>query len=149
MPSLTTIHPIASHAGPAALGTLPLGLGSSRNAPVMFHEMIPWLVVSVVLAVIGTVVIVYLRRKLFADDESAQPTGMMSELRAMRDRGEISEDEYERTRAVMVAKATGKDPETVRLDAIRKSGGKVAQPGFDLTGQPLPKPRDPSEDKPG
>mgnify|MGYP004284536231 CR=1 FL=1 len=55
-----------------------------------------------------------------------------------RPKSEISDDEYERTRAVIIAKTTGKDAESVRLDAIRKAGGLVAEPGYDLTGAPLP-----------
>lgn len=110
----------------------------ASNAPVAFHEMLPWLIAPALLAVIGSLLIVYLRKRLFSDRAADQPTGMMGELRAMRERGEITEDEYDRARAAVIAKATGKDPEAVRLESIRKAGGLVAEDGFDLTGRPLP-----------
>jgi hypothetical protein len=114
--------------------------GAASNAPVAFNEMLPWLVIPVVLAVAGALLIVYLRKRIFADEAADQPVGMMADLRAMRSRGELSDDEYERARAVMIARATGKDPDQVRADSIRKQGGLVAEPGFDLTGRPLPAP---------
>lgn len=94
------------------------------------------------LALVGVALIVYIQRRILGDREGesdgAQPGTLFADLRAMRDRGEISDDEYERTRAVIIAKTTGKDAESVRLDAIRKAGGLVAEPGYDLTGAPLP-----------
>lgn len=114
-------------------------LAQSANAPVAFNEMLPWLGLLVLITLVGVGVVYLIRRELFrGDDSESHSMGVMSDLRSMRDRGEITEDEFERTRAVMIARATGKDPETVRADAIRKQGGVIAEPGFDLTGRPLP-----------
>lgn len=125
--------------GMGSIGT-PLTVGQGNNAPVALHEMMPWLIALAVLSVVGVGAIVVLRRRLFASSEAPEAAGMMSELRAMRDRGDLTEDEYERTRAVMIARATGKDAREILADSIRKSGGLVAAPGFDLAGRPLPKP---------
>ena len=121
-----------------------LVLAQSTNAAVAFNEMLPGLGLMVLIVFLGLVFVFLLRRHLFgASKEEANSVGVMSDLRAMRDRGEMTEDEYERTRAVMIARATGKDPEAVRTASILKQGGVVAKPGFDLTGRPLPKPEDP------
>jgi uncharacterized membrane protein len=92
-----------------------------------------------VIALAGFLLLVYVKKRVVGDFESKQDGGtLFSDLRAMRDRGEISDDEYERTRAVIIAKTTGRDAEQVRLETIRKQGGLVAEPGYDLTGRPLP-----------
>ncbi len=124
------------HASPRILAQA--AASGPNNAPVAFHEMLPWLVLLLVLSVAGVGLVFYLRKRLFADDAGGEPAGLFADLRAMRDRGEITEEEYERTRAVVIARATGKDPDEVRAEAIRKQGGLVAKPGFDLTGRPLP-----------
>ena len=91
------------------------------------------------LALVGIALIVYIQKRILSDrDDKYQGGTLFSDLRAMRDRGEISDDEYDRTRAVIIAKTTGRDAEQVRLEAIRKQGGRVAEPGYDLTGRPLP-----------
>lgn len=113
-------------------------LAQSGNAPVAFNEMLPWLGLLVLITLVGVGVVYLIRRELFRSEDPNTSVGVMADLRGMRDRGEITDDEYERTRAVMIARATGKDPEAVRADAIRKQGGAVAEPGFDLTGRPLP-----------
>ena len=101
------------------------------------------------LALVGLALIVYIQRRILRDPDDDNRSGtLFSDLRAMRDRGEISDDEYERTRAVMIARATGKDADAVRADSIRKQGGRVAEPGFDLTGRPLPSPDAPNADPP-
>tara|TARA_Y100001933_G_scaffold260538_1_gene312795 strand:- start:1743 stop:2144 length:402 start_codon:yes stop_codon:yes gene_type:complete len=102
------------------------------------------------LTLLGLGLIIYIQRRILSDRDDTTDSGtLLADLRAMRDRGEISDDEYERTRAVMIAKATGKDPHAVLADSIRKQGGLVAEPGFDLTGQPLPQSRDEPEQPPG
>lgn len=103
------------------------------------NEMIPWLGALLVAALVGGVLLFYLRHRLLGPDPTDSPNkGFMEELRDLRDRGEITEDEFETARLSIIAKATGKDLQTLRDDAIRKAGGKVARPGYDLTGRPLP-----------
>lgn len=132
----------------APINGTPTTLAQAGNAPVLLHEILPLLVTLLVLSIVGGLVILYLRKRMFADDKSSDSAGLFADLRAMRDRGEISDDEYERTRAVIIAKATGKDAEQVRADAIRKAGGRVAEPGFDLSGRPLPGTEPPGPENP-
>ena len=78
----------------------PVNLGSSRDSAIL------WLSVILVVAVLGFALIMLLRRWLKEPLVSGgSDTGFsLSELRAMRDRGEITPEEYEQTRAKVIAK---------------------------------------------
>lgn len=91
-----------------------------------------------------------LRRRLLADD-AADPQGpfLLDDLRAMLRRGEISQTEYEHVRRRMAAKMSGASG-SLSSDGLSppapitrpdQDGTRRARPGFDLTGEPLPKPR--------
>lgn len=114
---------------------------AQRSAELVFQRMAPWLVVLFVAAMAGGAVLFYLRHRLLSSgDPAAGSRGLLEELRAMRDRGELDNEEFEQARLSMIAKATGKDLRELRNEAIRRAGGRVAEPGFDLTGRPLPGP---------
>jgi len=115
------------------------------SAQLAFNKMLPWLGALLVVALVSGVLILYLRHRMLGPDDQGQGSrGFLEELKAMRDRGDLTPDEYEQARITMIARATGKDPQRLRDDAIRKAGGRVAEPGYDLTGRPLPTPA-PSE----
>jgi hypothetical protein len=100
------------------------------------------------------------RRMLASENELTGARSLMDQLRVMHQRGEMSEEEYEATRRALATKVAaqvkgqGKVPgappppasyspkmSRAALDAARaglESGAKVARPGFDLTGAPLP-----------
>lgn len=128
---------------PGLPGLIVPTLAQSANARTALTEMLPWLAALLGASLVGGVVVFWLYRRYVAEPRAdATSAGFMSELRAMRDRGEISEEEYDQTRLTMIARATGRDVEELRAEAIRKAGGRVAEPGFDLTGRPLPMPTD-------
>jgi hypothetical protein len=113
-------------------------------ARLAFGQMLPWIIALIVLVIAGGAVVLYIRHRFFGvEDETVSPGGLTEQLRAMRDRGELTEEEYEQARLVVVARATGKDLAALRGEAIRKAGGRVAEPGFDLLGRPLPGPGGP------
>lgn len=97
-----------------------------------------WLGVLIVAVIVAGVVVLVMRRRLFGGGGQEESGTMLEELRRMRDAGEISPMEFEEIRATMIAKATGKDPDDIRREFTRRAGGKVAEPGYDLTGAPLP-----------
>ncbi|MBZ0171575.1 MAG: SHOCT domain-containing protein [Phycisphaerales bacterium] len=113
----------------------------SSNVQIAFNEMLPWLAVLLGLALVGGIVVFILRLRLLGSSETGNPSvAILDQLRTLRDRGEISDEEYETARLKMVARASGCDYGTLRADAIRKAGGLVAEPGHDLLGRPLPEP---------
>ena len=69
-----------------------------------------WGGLLIVLIIIGGTVIMIIRRRLrdAAANSAADAGFSLSDLRAMRDRGEITPEEYEQTRARVIAKVKGK-----------------------------------------
>lgn len=96
-----------------------------------------WLFVLIVLTVLAGVVIVIVRRRLIEPDAKANsPGSLMEDLRRMRDRGEITQEEYDRTRKTIAARAAGREPPPP--PPPDPEGPRQARPGYDLTGDRLP-----------
>jgi hypothetical protein len=77
--------------------------------PVAREGLLIWGGVIMAAAVVGCVAIMILKRRLMSPGEGEQVPGFsLSELREMRDRGEMTPEEYERTRARVIAKVKGK-----------------------------------------
>jgi len=97
---------------PSGTGRVP----ADRQA--LVGEMWIWIGVLIVVAVLGGLLVMRYRRSLFGAEESLSDgtEGLMRSLRAMRDRGEISQEEFDATKRRMV-------------ERIRKSapaGGRAA-----------------------
>jgi hypothetical protein len=96
-----------------------------------------------IIAVGGAVLLMYRRRVLAEDAGRDEQAGLMDNLRAMRDRGEMSSDEYDAAKRAMVARFSGPSA-AASPPPVRKPAGiggvRVAPPGVDLTGAPLPRP---------
>jgi len=118
---------------------LSLVLAQSRQAPI---EIWIWLGILLVLTLVAGGVILALRRRLLGVKDADQLSGsMLDDLREMRARGEISEEEYDYTRKTIAARAAGREPPP-RPDSLRSpaapDGAIGARPGYDLTGERLP-----------
>ncbi|MEM1209551.1 MAG: SHOCT domain-containing protein [Planctomycetota bacterium] len=75
-----------------------------------WNQVIFWVVVLVGFAIAAAVVLVVIRKSLLSDSSPSAPVGFgLRELEAMRDRGELTEEEYQRARTRMVARLTGED----------------------------------------
>lgn len=99
-------------------------------------EYLVWVGASIAVVVLATLCILAYRRRILGPSQSEIQTGLLDELREMRNRGDITEEEFNATKRAMAARAAGKPlppPEP-------KPGELRAAPGFDLTGQPLPSP---------
>jgi hypothetical protein len=77
------------------------------------NDVLTWGGILIGVVLIGSVFIMLLRRRL---RDSSTPTGddagfSLSDLRAMRDRGEITPEEFEQTRAKVIAKVKKKADE--------------------------------------
>lgn len=126
-------------------------LAATKNAT----EVLLWAGCLIVLAIGAGLVILAIRRTMLSKDGGAAEAGLFESLRAMRDSGAISPEEYDAAKRNMVARAAGKmgEPKPAvepkpkpKIRTSDGSGGEVrAKPGFDLTGRPLPK----SDNRPG
>ncbi|MBX3376847.1 MAG: SHOCT domain-containing protein [Phycisphaeraceae bacterium] len=104
-------------------------------------EYLFWVGAAIGCIVLATLVILWYRRKVLGPQGLDENVSLLDELRAMKARGEISEEEYDATRHAMASRAAGKP----RTPAGPRGVGadRVAPPGFDLTGAPLPEPEKP------
>lgn len=68
-----------------------------------------WIGVLIVAVVVLFAALMLVKRKLFGrEKDNATDRGLFDDLRAMRDRGEITQAEYDATRKAMAARITGK-----------------------------------------
>lgn len=134
-----------------AVGVWPVGILAARPdvGPVLL-----WVGVLVVAVVLLGVVLMALRRRILGGDEPGQGEAIES-LRRMHERGAISAREYRAIRSSMIEHLGGagsaKPIDPVPSPAGREEGvgqgprrsprpasRRTADPGFDLTGEPLP-----------
>ncbi len=102
-------------------------------------KVLLWIGVTLVLILIGAGIAVWVRRRFHAHDTAAPETLSLHELRELHEQGGLSDEEFEALRDAAVRAHQG------GVAAIRPSHRKdavSAEPGVDLTGEPLPKPPD-------
>ncbi len=107
-----------------------------------------WLGVLLAAVLVGGFGLLIIRRRLLDAGIDAGQSGFdLRSLRQMRDRGEISDDEYEVARAGIIGAVSGNrsgaSPSPVRtapkpIQTPETGDSRHAPPGFDLTGEPLP-----------
>ncbi len=87
------------------LGSMAAGAQSGGSA----RDLVPlfmWIGLAVVVLVIAGIVVMAVRRRMLSGvDASAGEATLMQDLRDMRDRGEISDEEFRSIRATMVERA--------------------------------------------
>jgi len=102
MLTIDVIHPLlaATGAAPAA----PAGTGGSNPGDV-FMSILPYAVIIIFITVVGGIVMMISRRKIDAAG-SGGPVGFtLADLKELRDRGELSEAEYDRARQDVIERA--------------------------------------------
>ena len=63
----------------------------------------------------------------------------LEEMRRLRDSGQMSREEFDAARAAIIGRVSGRAPASAPTRAPSGDAGvRVARPGFDLTGRPLP-----------
>src|SRR4051812_25800028 len=79
--------------------------GSDANA------VFVWVAVLIAVIMVGFIVLMLLKRRIFTEAAGAEHTGgLMEELRRMKDSGQMSQQEYDAARKAMAARfAQGKD----------------------------------------
>ncbi len=90
-------------------GALVLAQAGGPGAERLFGDLLPWLGVLVVIVLIGGGIAIWLRRRLMAG-ESADSVGFtLGDLRELRARGEISDEEFEKAKSQMIAGLTRRE----------------------------------------
>jgi hypothetical protein len=110
-----------------------------------------WVGVLFLVALAGGFAVLLLRRWLLDADSADHGAGWdLRALRHMRDRGEISEEEFQLARSRIIDSMSKTRPPTpTGAGAPPYSGGELrAPPGFDLTGEPLPGGENAAPDQP-
>lgn len=121
-------------------------------------SVVVWVIALIVAALVGGLVILAVRKKMLEPDRTEVTSdGLFDSLRRMRDNGEITGTEYENARRRIIESATQRKAEASRLTrdqtdilaAARASDALSARPtpprldappGYDLAGDPLPRP---------
>jgi hypothetical protein len=125
--------------GPAAEEHRVILIALSKQ--VKFQQYLIWLGLALIVLIAAGLVIFWLRRRVLGSDARQADAGLFDQLRSMRDRGEMSVEEYDAAKAAMVARVSGKPPAP---GAKAGSSDRIAKPGFDLTGAPLPPSKPPN-----
>ncbi|MEO0512133.1 MAG: hypothetical protein AAF108_04470 [Planctomycetota bacterium] len=94
---------------------------------------------------LGGFILLRYRKTIFSSEESASdgPPLTLQDLRNLHRSGKLSDDEFERAKWVMIGKlgrrpAEG-DTAPPKPGSVGLPGARVARPGYDLTGETLPK----------
>lgn len=112
---------------------------------------------GVLVAVLATLAVLAIRRRILTRDSSvAGQNRLLDDLRAMRNRGDISPEEFDRARHLIASRLAGAPNPGApagprpRPATPAEPGALRARPGFDLTGAPLPAPEPgaPTDDPP-
>lgn len=131
-----------------ALTLADTGDGMAVAVPVLISVGV--LIAAVLIA--GAVLLLLRRRLLSQDRQDSSGMGLMEHLQSLRETGEMSQEEYDAARRALVARATGSplpDQGKPQGSTGRQAPGTQpddgqdgavlsAEPGYDLTGEPLP-----------
>lgn len=63
----------------------------------------------IILTVLGGIAITVTRRRMFTKSAAAEQSGILDDLRRMRDRGEITPEEFDAARKSIAARLAGRD----------------------------------------
>jgi hypothetical protein len=84
------------------------------------QQMLIWGAVIMAVVLAGFVGIMILKRRMLAESDRDQgPAFSLAELRAMRDRGEITPEEYEHTRTRVIEKVKAKLNEPAKKKPVQ------------------------------
>ncbi len=102
------------------IALLTLAQGAPRN--VDSTRVLLWSAALILLVLVGAVVIMWIRRNLFAPPSAGSPGGIMDDLRRMRNEGQLTEAEYDQVRKNMAARLAKSDFGMAKPDPKAKPG---------------------------
>ena len=98
-------------------------ISSSASPEEVFSQLLPWIIGLLVLIALGTGLILLIRRHLQKPSASTAGTFTLHDLRSLHDSGQISDEEFERAKSLIIGQvsrvATG--PKTDAADAMNGS----------------------------
>jgi uncharacterized membrane protein len=69
-----------------------------------------WVGILIALLLVGFIVMMFLRKRMFAAETMDQSAGFMDSLREMRNSGQMSQEEFDAARKAMTARLAGVGP---------------------------------------
>lgn len=98
--------------------------------------LIVLIAVLIGVVIVGTVVLLLVRRWAYSDAKTSESGLTLDSLRKLYEAGDLSLEEYEAARDAIVGRISpGRHPKTARS---LLPGERRALPGYDLSGEPLP-----------
>lgn len=104
-------------------------------------QVVVWVIVLIVVVLVAFAVLYLLHKKLFGDrQESADTEGLMATMRRMKERGEMSPEEYEQARRALSRKSVAdvearlaarqdKNSDTAKREAAKAAAQKIIDAG--------------------
>lgn len=125
-PSPASFHLLESVISPRLGGGL-AQVSSSGGSSATAQSIALWAAAMIGAIVLGAVALFVLRRRFLGEDDSGHHEALsLHDLRQMHARSELSDEEFEAAKAALLGIAPPSDSRT-------------SLPGFDLTGEPLPR----------
>lgn len=87
-------------------------LAQSATTKATQGEIVLWVAILIVTALLGGLLIMWVRRKTLTSNNPAENASLMDQLRGMLARGEITQAEFDATRKSMVRKLAEKNAAT-------------------------------------
>ena len=89
-----------------------------------------WLGILIVITVVGGLIVLAIRKRILSkSSDAADEASLMDSLRAMRDRGEMTPEEFEATRRAMIERVRGTLPSMTPPKATSKSASPALHEG--------------------
>ncbi len=121
--------------------TLPAGAPAS--APKAAAAVVTWVIILVLLAVAAAFVALWIRQRMLREGDAVDPrASLLQQLRRARDSGRMSDEEFRRARDSLLTGSSRKARRAMLKGEVFEDGTIAARRGFDLTGDPLPIPRE-------
>lgn len=109
--------------------------------------IVVWSIALMIAAIVGFWFVLWLRKRLTSDSVESGEGLTLGGLRDMHERGEIDDEEFEAAKAAVLARVGG-NPGSGQSARQAPGFKRIADPGRDLAGDPLPKPHDPTPEGP-
>jgi hypothetical protein len=82
-------------------------IATAAPSSTAFREILPWLIALLVLAVIGGIVIMLVRRWVRSSDGPSEEGFTLHDLRQLHAAGRLSDEEFERAKARLIERVRG------------------------------------------